>query len=87
MYVVYLKCLDKLQELFRTPKQGDVHMNVCKLLNFRWMVPMFTGCQCIFFYLWGDLKHLVYSAPIEHEETSPTHLWYLSNHLQLTWDL
>jgi len=58
---LYLKCLDKLWGC-ELPAPEQVHISVCFLGS----ASKFKPPQFFWFYLWGHLKPLVYSAWIEN---------------------
>jgi hypothetical protein len=69
---------------FLTPKQGKIFLSIClQTLNFRGTAQQRVDLSPLDFYPWEHLETLVYSAPIESEETLYQHIFLcLSNHLQ-----
>ena len=79
------KCLDILQEFFPTPKRGKRNPQTV----FQIRPPRSPDLGPLYFYLWRHLKSLVYSSPIENEETLHQrifHVCQIINHHSWTFE-
>jgi hypothetical protein len=81
-YNTYTWCIHISQTNFSNQcpasKQGKKFIStyICKHLVFKVQSPYSPDLTHLDFYLWGHLKTLVYSGPIENEETLHQHIFY-----------
>jgi len=69
-------------------KSKKVHINICpQTIIFRCAAQQNFDLSLVDFYLWDTSKSLLYSAPIENEDTSSTNFLCLSKYSQPPGDL
>ena len=79
IFRMYLEFLDKFQDWVSHTKTRKIFVWICPpTVGFRGTSPHFRSTSVLNFYLWGQLSTLLYSVPIENEETLHQHNFYAS---------
>ena len=79
VYTMYLKCWDKLQEWVPHTKQGNKPYRYMSANSWFLRYSPHVHHISIFLelYLWGHIKFVVYSAPIQNDEQSIFHRTFM----------